>query len=109
MCLRSSTLLKSAVLVEVKISGRGGHSGAPHQGVNAIAVAGKVIAMIGRLQEERRATADPQFAAMFPESPYDVMNFGTIAGGIADNVIAEQCILKISYRTLPGVHPKAGR
>jgi acetylornithine deacetylase len=96
---------KSAVVVEIAIRGRGGHSGAPHQGVNAIAVAGKVIEVIGGLQEERRAQADPQFAAMFPDSPFDVMNFGTIRGGIAENVIAEQCILRLSYRTLPGVDP----
>jgi acetylornithine deacetylase len=96
---------KSAVVVEITIRGRGGHSGAPHQGVNAIAIAGKVIDLIGRLQEERRAQPYPQFAAMFPDSPFDVMNFGTVRGGIAENVIADQCILRLSYRSLPGVDP----
>jgi acetylornithine deacetylase len=96
---------KSAVVVEITIRGRGGHSGAPHHGVNAIAVAGKVIETIGRLQEERRAQAHPDFAELFPDSPFDVMNFGTIRGGIAENVIAEQCTLRLSYRTLPSVDP----
>lgn len=100
---------KSAVLIAITISGRGGHSGAPQQGVNAIAVAGKVIDVIGRLQEELRAQVNAEHAAMFPDSPFDVLNFGTIAGGIADNVIAEQCTLKISYRTLPGTDPVALR
>ncbi len=100
---------KSAVLLEVTIRGRGGHSGAPHNGVNAIAVAGKVIEAIGRLQEECRTRIDAQYASMFPDSPFDVLNFGTISGGIADNVIAERCTLRISYRTLPGKDPLALR
>ena len=33
---------KSAVVVDITVRGKGGHSGAPDQGVNAIAVAGKV-------------------------------------------------------------------
>jgi acetylornithine deacetylase len=100
---------KSAVVVEIMVRGRGGHSGAPQQGVNAIAVAGKVIDTIGRLQEERRNLPSQEHAAMFPDSPFDVMNLGTVSGGIADNVIAEQCRLRISYRTLPGTDPTALR
>lgn len=97
---------KSAVVVEINVTGKGGHSGAPDRGVNAIAVMGKVIEILGRLQEERRAQTNPQFEAMFPESPYDVMNLGTIRGGIASNVIAEQCKLQVSYRTLPDSDPE---
>jgi acetylornithine deacetylase len=100
---------KSAVLVEITVRGKGGHSGAPDQGVNAIAVAGKVIEVIGRLQEERRHQPNPELAAMFPGSSFDVMNIGTITGGIAENVIAEQCRLRISYRSLPGTEPTALR
>jgi acetylornithine deacetylase len=100
---------KSAVIVEIMVRGKGGHSGAPDQGVNAIAVAGKVIETIGRLQEERRQLPNPELAAMFPGSPFDVMNIGTISGGIAENVIAEQCRLRVSYRSLPGAEPTALR
>jgi acetylornithine deacetylase len=96
---------KSIGMVEVKVRGRGGHSGAPEQGVNAIAVMGKVLETLGRLQAERRAARDANFAATFPDSPYDVMNLGTISGGIALNVIAEECILKLSYRCLPDRDP----
>jgi acetylornithine deacetylase len=66
---------------------------------------GKVIDVIGRLQAERRTARSAEFAAIFPDSPYDVMNFGTITGGIATNVIAEQCTLQASYRSLPNVDP----
>ncbi len=100
---------KSAAFLEIRVRGHGGHSGAPHQGVNAIAVMGKVIEVVGKLQEERRARATPDFVTMFPDSPYDVMNFGTIRGGIAENVIAEECVMRVSYRSLPGIDPMALR
>src|SRR6266851_3927873 len=92
---------KSICSFEVGVRGRGGHSGAPGQGVNAIAVMGTVIEVLGQLQAERRAISNPEFADIFPESPYDVMNLGTIRGGLATNVIAEQCVLRASYRSLP--------
>src|SRR5260370_2869694 len=66
---------------------------------------GKVLDVIGRLQAERRTARSAEFAAIFPDSPYDVMNFGTITGGIATNVIAEQCTLQASYPSLPNVDP----
>jgi acetylornithine deacetylase len=100
---------KSAVVVDIIVRGRGGHSGAPDQGVNAIAVMGRVIETIGHLQQARRKLVNEQYAAMFPDSPFDVMNFGTIRGGIAENVIAEECRLRLSYRTLPGTDPNALR
>ncbi len=96
---------KSICAFEVRVRGRGGHSGAPEMGVNAIAVMGKAIAAIGRLQAERRAARDAEFAALFPESPHDVMNFGVIAGGLASNIIAEECSLKVTYRSLPNRDP----
>jgi len=98
---------KSIVAFEVIVHGRGGHSGAPEHGVNAIAVMGKVIAAIGQLQEESRSIISASFKPIFPESPHDVLNFGTIAGGIAVNIIAEECTLKISYRSLPDTEPLA--
>ncbi len=96
---------KSIGSFEIKVQGRGGHSGAPAEGVNAIAVMGKVMDVIGRLQQERAASRSAAFAEAFPESPYDVLNFGTISGGIALNMIAEECRLRISYRSLPDVDP----
>ncbi|HUY28856.1 MAG TPA: M20 family metallopeptidase [Candidatus Binataceae bacterium] len=96
---------KSIVLFDVIVRGRGGHSGAPAAGVNAIAVMGRVIDAVGRIQEERRAQPKAAFRAIFPDAPYDVLNFGTIAGGMALNMIAEQCVLRISYRSLPDADP----
>ncbi len=96
---------KSIVLFDVTVRGAGGHSGAPAAGVNAIAVMGKVLEAIGRLQEQRRAAASDKFAAIFPDAPYDVLNFGIIQGGLALNMIAEECLLRVSYRSLPDADP----
>ncbi|MGH7948831.1 MAG: M20 family metallopeptidase, partial [Candidatus Binataceae bacterium] len=98
---------KSIVLFDVTVRGRGGHSGAPAEGVNAIAVMGKVIDAVGRYQAELAASPSPAFARVFPESPFDVLNFGTIHGGLALNMIAEECRLAISYRSLPEEDPLA--
>jgi acetylornithine deacetylase len=96
---------KSIVLFDVIVRGRGGHSGAPAEGVNAIAVMGKAMDVIGRYQEELAARPSGAFRDVFPESPHDVLNFGTIRGGLAVNVIAEECRLAVSYRSLPDSDP----
>jgi acetylornithine deacetylase len=95
---------KSIVLFDVTVRGLGGHSGAPQQGVNAIAVAGRALEAIGHLQAERRTPSD-KFMSIFPDAPYDVLNVGTIAGGIAPNIIAEQCRFTVTYRSLPDAEP----
>jgi acetylornithine deacetylase len=96
---------KCVTAFEIKVRGRGGHSGNPELGVNSIAVMGKAIETIGRLQAERRNSRDQQFESIFPDAPYDVMNFGTITGGVASNIIAEQCALRMTYRSLPNADP----
>ena len=96
---------KSIVLFDVIVHGRAGHSGAPAAGVNAIAVMGKVMDAIGKIQEQRRSSVQPEHIEIFPDAPHDVLNFGTISGGMASNMIAEECRLKISYRTMPEVDP----
>ncbi len=98
---------KSIVTFEITVDGRGGHSGTPDQGVNAIAVMGKVLEVIGRLQHERAESPDPRFVEIFPEAPCDVMNLGTIHGGLATNMIAERCVVRVSYRSLPDADPLA--
>jgi acetylornithine deacetylase len=95
---------KSIVLFDVTVRGMGGHSGAPAQGVNAIVVAGRALEAIGRLQAER-CTPNDRFIRTFPDAPHDVLNVGTIAGGIAPNIIAEQCRFAITYRALPDADP----
>jgi len=96
---------KGVVRFSFKVRGIGGHSSIPDKGVNAIAVAAKAIAAIGQYQQELRENPLRDFSEMFPESPYTTLNFGTISGGTASNVIAEQCSVDISYRQLPDCEP----
>jgi acetylornithine deacetylase len=98
---------KGVVGFSVRVAGRGGHSSVPERGANAIAGAAEVAARLGRLQAERRAMPSAKFAALFPEAPYTTFNLGTIQGGSASNMIAESCVLNVSYRPLPDEHPLA--
>jgi acetylornithine deacetylase len=96
---------KGVAIFTITVHGLGGHSSVPEQGVNAIAVAGKIIDEIGRYQAELRQQRAAAFAELFPESPYTTLNFGAIHGGTAANMIAETCTLQISYRPLPQGDP----
>lgn len=96
---------KGVVRFTIKVRGLGGHSSIPDQGVNAIAIAGKIIATVGAYQKQLHDRPLQEFVAMFPASPYTTLNFGTISGGTASNMIAEQCQIDISYRQLPGSDP----
>lgn len=96
---------KGVAIFNVTVHGLGGHSSLPEQGVNAIAVAGKVIDTIGRYQDELRQRPSATFAGLFPESPYTTFNFGSIRGGTAANMIAEECTVQVSYRPLPEGDP----
>jgi len=96
---------KSIVSFGVTVRGIGGHSGAPARGVNAIAVMARVIDTIGRYQQELAARRPAEYAEIFPDAPHDVLNFGTVRGGIALNMIAEECRLRTSYRALPDADP----
>jgi acetylornithine deacetylase len=96
---------KGVAAFSVTVRGRGGHSSVPTAGVNAIAVAAQALAVVGELQAELRRRPRAEFAALFPDAPYTTLNFGTVHGGTAANVIAEQCTFTLSYRPLPDEDP----
>lgn len=96
---------KGVAAFGVSVRGRGGHSSVPTAGVNAIAVAAQALAVVGELQAELRRRPRGEFAAVFPDAPYTTLNFGTVQGGTATNVIAEECSFTVSYRPLPDEDP----
>jgi acetylornithine deacetylase len=96
---------KGVAAFAVTVHGRGGHSSVPSAGVNAIAVAAQAMAVVGELQAELRARPRPAYAALFPDAPHATLNFGTVHGGTATNMIAERCTFTLSYRPLPDEDP----
>src|ERR1700691_549678 len=96
---------KSIVSFQVTVRGAGGHSGAPAKGVNDIAGMARAIHTTRRYRQELAARRPAEYAEIFPDAPHDVLNFGTVHGGIALNMIAEECKLRISYRSLPDSNP----
>ncbi len=79
---------KGVALFETTVTGRPGHSSQTHIGVNAISFAATCIHYLGEIAEELKVngTIDERF-----EPPYSTISPGTIVGGTALNIIAEEC------------------
>jgi len=96
--IKSGTFTAAAAELEIEIIGNGGHGARPHEGIDSIWIAAKVI---GGLQEAISRRLD----ALKPV----VVSFGKISGGNAFNVIAERvkllgtvrCLDKKLYEKLP--------
>lgn len=98
---------KGVVSFSVEVTGAGGHSSVPDAGVSAIAVAAQLMTRIGEIQAELRAAPNVAFAEIFRDAPYTTLNFGTVQGGTALNMIADACAFNVSYRPLPDEDPGA--
>ena len=96
---------KGHVHVTARIDGRGGHSSRPDLGTNAIAAMAEAAAALNALEEDLSARVTMEGRRLFPDFPATALNLGTIAGGTADNMIAERCELTIGLRPLPGDDP----
>jgi amidohydrolase len=87
--IRSGTFTAAAAELEIDIIGNGGHGARPHEGIDSIWIAAKVIS---ELQEAISRRLD----ALKPV----VISFGKITGGNAFNVIAERVKLLGTVRCL---------
>ncbi len=87
--VRSGTLTAAAGKLEIQIIGNGGHGARPHQTIDSIWIASKVISGI------QEAIAR-QLDALMPV----VVSFGKIEGGQAFNVIADRVKLLGTVRCL---------
>jgi acetylornithine deacetylase len=76
-------------------SGLAGHGSAPDKGVNAIEYATRFINKLMELRQElkKREPKNPIFSP-----PYTTLQIGRIRGGIARNVIADQCTVDWELR-----------
>ena len=84
---------------ETRITGQPAHSSQPHRGANAIVAAGRLIAFIHELAQEKRGEGDPENGF---EPPYTTFGVGTIQGGTALNIVAGECHFLWEFRSLPG-------
>lgn len=93
---------KGYTVFDIIVQGKGGHSSAPHKGVNAIEQMGRVIEFLRATNQALQERPSDENKRLFPEVPASVYNYGIISGGLAANMIAEECRLTVSIRVSPG-------
>lgn len=87
--LRDGEMMAASDTFEITIHGRHSHAGWPQTGVDAIVAA---TAFIQQAQTIISRRIDPRAAT--------VINFGSISGGIANNVVCDRVVIKGVIRTL---------
>ena len=90
---------KGIAVFRTEITGHEAHSSQPHQGASAIMAAGKLIAKINQMVEDRKRMA-PTDSPFMP--PYTTMSVGLIEGGTASNILARHCAFTWDVRSMPG-------
>ena len=76
-------------------TGLAGHGSAPDKGVNAVEYASRFINRLMELREELKKRV-PKNSIFTP--PYTTLQIGRIKGGLARNVIADQCVVDWELR-----------
>ena len=79
----------------IRAKGKAAHSGRPELGVNAILAASHLVSLFDARDRELRAQSHPLVG-------HASLSVTRIAGGIADNVVPENCELVLDRRLLPG-------
>ncbi len=94
---------KSAISFNTEVKGHEAHSSLTHHGVNAVMIAGEVLAEINRLRREIEARGDRSHRF---DPPYSTLHVGTIQGGTAKNIIPRSCSFAWETRLLPDADPQ---
>lgn len=81
------------------VKGRAAHSSLTPQSVNAIEVGARVVGKLTDMAERWRDGA-ARYEGF--DVPYSTGSVGVIEGGIADNVVPEDCRFHYEFRNLPG-------
>lgn len=81
-----------------RIKGKPGHSSQPDRYVNAVMTAAEMIAEINRIREDMRN--GPTFEGLDP--PYSTITVNIVHGGVAGNIVAENCEFIWEMRIIPG-------
>ncbi|MBI1218166.1 MAG: acetylornithine deacetylase [Rhodobacteraceae bacterium] len=89
---------KGGLIGWTHVRGKPGHSSQPDRYVNAVMVAGELIAGINRIRAEMRD--GPSFEGLDP--PYSTIQVNQITGGLHGNIVAETCSFFWEMRMVPG-------
>lgn len=81
------------------VKGHAAHSSLTPQAVNAIEVGARVVGKLTDMAERWR-DREPRYAGF--DVPYTTGTVGVIEGGIADNIVPEDCRFTYEFRNLPG-------
>ena len=81
------------------VKGKAAHSSLTPQSVNAIQVGARVVGKLTDMAERWR-DGESRYAGF--DVPYTTGSVGVIEGGIADNVVPEDCRFNYEFRNLPG-------
>ncbi|NIR29048.1 MAG: acetylornithine deacetylase [Gammaproteobacteria bacterium] len=84
---------------ETSVVGQEAHASLTHRGVNAIAIAARLIEFLCDLGEELKAHTRPLPGL---EPPYTTINVGTIEGGTGFNIVPSVCRFRWEVRPIPG-------
>jgi len=96
--LRVVVAHKGKAAWRVRVRGRACHSALAPQGVNAVAYAARLIVALETIGRELAgAGADDSFSV-----PHATLSVGPIEGGLALNVVPDDCTFDFELRTLPG-------
>jgi acetylornithine deacetylase len=86
------------------VRGKAAHSSLTPMAVNAVEAAARVVAHIADIGDELR-DHEPRRAGF--DVPYSTTAVCVVEGGIADNVVPEDCRFHYEFRNLPGSDPAA--
>ena len=82
------------------VKGHAAHSSLTPQAVNAIEVGARVIGKLADMSARWRDDGASRYEGF--DVPYTTGSVGVIEGGIADNVVPEDCRFNYEFRNLPG-------
>ncbi|MDQ2928241.1 MAG: acetylornithine deacetylase, partial [Pseudomonadota bacterium] len=81
------------------VKGHAAHSSQTPHAVNAIEIGARVVGKLADMSQRWR-DKEPRYAGF--DVPYTTGSVGVIEGGIADNIVPEDCRFIYEFRNLPG-------
>lgn len=87
--IRKGAMLASANKLTIRVMGKQGHAAHPHTAIDSIVIASNIVVALQTLVSREIAAYDSA-----------VLSFGTINGGIASNIIANEVVLEGTLRAL---------